>query len=129
MSVACSNSVSIEDSDRAESLRAAIRPARSPLSHGFRVDRRTEPRWRLEGTATLLTLGTVLGTMVELHGLEGAPWWISGVSEKPLPVGARVSIGFSDPSCRPGCGVIERCNPCCDGGFRFAVRFVEATFS
>jgi hypothetical protein len=74
--------------------------------------------------ATILALGVDLGVVVELTALECAPWWLVGRSMTPITVGTRVTIGFSDPRCRPGSAVVERCERCVDlDEYRIALRF------
>ncbi len=95
------------------------------LAADFKVDRRQNPRWKVPGTASLLGLGNSLGTLVELDELDGAPWWIGGNADAPLPAGTRVSVGFSDPSARPAEGLVMRCErkgSC----YRIAVKFAAA---
>lgn len=101
-------------------------PGRERLRPDFRIDRRSTPRWRLHGTATLLTLGVDLGIVVELKDLDCAPWWLAGESEIPLAVGMRVSVGFSNPTCRPNLAVVMRCERARSGKYRIAVRFEGA---
>ncbi|MFM7053021.1 MAG: hypothetical protein ACKOYN_12960 [Planctomycetota bacterium] len=112
-----------------QGLRASVEAVRMDLRRPFRVERRAATRWAIPGNATMLTLGTVLGTVVDASELEGGPWWVAGVSEKALPRGTRVSVGFSEPSCRPATGLVERCNLRQDGRFRLAVRFDGITFA
>lgn len=99
-------------------------PGRECLLTAFRVNRRSSDRWALRGTATLLSLGADLGLVVELDRLAGAPWWLAGSSITPLTVGTRVSVGFSDPCCRPGTAVVVRCERSSGRApYRIAVRF------
>lgn len=98
-------------------------PGRERLRPDFRIDRRRAPRWRLHGTATLLTLGVDLGVLVELEDLDCAPWWLAGESEIPLTVGMRVSVGFSNPTCRPNVAIVMRCERARSGKYRIALRF------
>lgn len=96
---------------------------RELLRPDFRVDRRRAPRWRVPGTATLLTLGVDLGFLVELDRLDCAPWWLAGDSITPMTVGTRVSVGFSCPSCRPNAALVMRCERQKNGRYRIALRF------
>jgi hypothetical protein len=95
------------------------------LATDFRVERRRNPRWKVEGRASLLFLGSGLGKVLELDELDGSPWWIGGNSDAPAEVGTRVSVGFSDPLSRPAQGVVMRCERK-GRHFRIAVRFDEA---
>lgn len=101
-------------------------PGREQLRPDFRLERRRAMRWRLAGTATLLTLGVDLGFLVELDRLDCAPWWLAGESITPLTVGTRVSVGFSNPSCRPNPAVVMRCERLKCGRYRIAMRFEGA---
>ena len=103
-----------------------IWPGRERLRPDFRIDRRRTPRWKLHGTATLLSLGVDLGRIAELGDLDSSPWWLAGRSQTPLTVGMRVSVGFSNPMYRPSVGRIMRCErqPC--GAYRIAMRFEGA---
>lgn len=96
---------------------------REALRDPPRLDRRRAPRWAVEGTATLLGLGTGLGTLAELVRLEGSPWWLSGIAGAAVPVGTRVSVGFSAPDGRPATGTVERCEERGAGRHHLAVRF------
>ena len=95
------------------------------LATDFRIERRRNPRWQVPGTASLLMLGSNLGTLVELDQLDGSPWWIGGSADVPATVGTRVSVGFSDPTARPSQGVVMRCEPK-GTRYRIAVRFDDA---
>jgi hypothetical protein len=95
------------------------------LAADFKVERRQNPRWKVPGTASLLGLGNSLGTLVELDELDGAPWWIGGNADAPLPAGTRVSVGFSDPSARPAEGLVMRCERK-GSSYRIAVKFAAA---
>jgi len=99
---------------------------RELLAQDFRVDRRHGARWPVAGSATLLGLGAALGLVVELDELTGAPWWISGTTREAVPVGTKVSIGFSDPGARPASGTVVRAVRRDDDAWRVAVRFDEA---
>ena len=107
-------------------------PFRELLAPDFKVERRRGERWDIPGVATLLALGKGLGAVLELHSLEGSPWWLSGrcsVEETGLiPVGTLVSVGFSSPDGRPAQGVVERRTRCPGGGFVVAIRFTGGTF-
>jgi hypothetical protein len=96
---------------------------REALRDPPRLDRRRAPRWAVEGTATLLGLGTELGMLAELVRLEGSPWWLSGLANAAVPAGTRVSVGFSAPDGRPATGTVERCEERGTGRFHLAVRF------
>ncbi|MBI1304057.1 MAG: hypothetical protein GC172_09755 [Phycisphaera sp.] len=102
-------------------------PLRELLAQDFRVERRTTPRWPVAGSATLLGLGAGLGAVVELDGLVGAPWWLSGTAREKLAVGTKVSIGFSDPDARPASGTVVRAVRQDGDAWRIAVRFDEAS--
>ncbi len=102
-------------------------PGRERLEPVFRLNRRRSERWSLRGTATLLSLGADLGVLIELDRLDCAPWWLAGDSITPITVGARVSIGFSDPACRPAIAVVRRCERTPAGRYRVAVRFDGAS--
>lgn len=104
----------------------AFWPGRELLRPDFRLERRRAPRWRVSGTATLLTLGVDLGFLVELDRLDCAPWWLAGESITPLTVGTRVSVGFSNPQCRPNPAVVMRCERLKCGRYRIALRFEGA---
>lgn len=101
-------------------------PLKELLARDFRVDRRSEARWPVKGSATLLGLGAALGAMVELDELAGAPWWLSGMARGAMPAGTKVSIGFSEPDARPASGTVVRAVPVRDGVWSIAVRFDEA---
>ena len=103
-------------------------PGRGRLRSEFRLDRRTSPRWRIPGNATILSLGHELGLVVELHGLDGSPWWLAGDSITPVAENMRVSVGFSDPNGRPATGIVMRCDNFGEGRFRIAIRFDGAHF-
>ena len=64
-----------------------------------------------------------LGTLAELVRLEGSPWWLSGIAGAAVPVGTRVSVGFSAPDGRPATGTVERCEERGAGRHHLAVRF------
>jgi len=104
-------------------FRDAVWPGRDRLRQRFRCDRRETPRWSVAGSATILTLGTELGTVVELTRLDGAPWWLGGDAVVPIAPGTKVSIGFSHPDGRPARGVVVRCEGFGEGRYRIAVRF------
>jgi hypothetical protein len=104
-------------------FRDAAWPGRERLRQRFRCDRREQPRWPVVGSATILTLGAELGTVVELRRLDGAPWWLGGDSSTPIAPGTKVSVGFSHPDGRPARGVVARCEGFGEGRFRIAVRF------
>ena len=114
---------------RGNSTLPASWPGRERLRPDFRLDRRRAPRWRLYGTATLLGLGADLGTMAELANLDCAPWWLAGESESCIVVGTRVSVGFSNPSCRPNWATVMRCERSREGRYRIALRFDGAFLS
>lgn len=67
------------------------------LATDFKIDRRKSPRWPVAGHASVLGLGSGLGSLVELDELDGAPWWIGGSADAALTPGTRVTVGFSDP--------------------------------
>lgn len=98
-------------------------PGREHLQPTFRLERRRTERWRLHGTATMLSLGVDMGMLIELDHLDCAPWWLAGESITPITVGMRVSIGFSNPACRPNTAVVMRCERLRSGRYRVAVRF------
>jgi|GEM_PF-1256279 len=104
-------------------------PGRERLQPDFRLERRRSQRWRLFGTATLLGLGPSLGTLLELTDLDCAPWWLAGESDSCVVVGTRVSVGFSNPACRPDTATAMRCERTRDGRFRIALRFDGAFLS
>ncbi|MFM7134701.1 MAG: hypothetical protein ACKO0W_10330 [Planctomycetota bacterium] len=110
-------------SDARESRLAKARELRRGLREPFRVDRRTAPRWKVDGQATLLGLGERMGVMAELDALEGGPWWLKGDAANPVDIGTRVSVGFSDPAARPANGEVIRCDLCQWGRYRIAVQF------
>jgi len=93
------------------------------LVERFRLDRRRAPRWRLFGTATLLGLGPNLGMLLELTKLDCSPWWLAGESESCIVVGTKVSVGFSNPACRPNTATVMRCECTRVGNYRIALRF------
>ncbi len=98
-------------------------PQRDELRSPFRIDRRETARWSVLGSASLLTLGHDLGRLIELHDLDGAAWWLAGVSDAPIAVGSRVSVGFSDPSARSSSATVMRCDAIRHERFRIAVQF------
>jgi hypothetical protein len=98
-------------------------PGRERLTPDFRLDRRRAPRWRIHGTTTLLGLGVDLGKLLELSNLDCSPWWLAGDSSARTEVGMRVSVGFSNPMCRPNAGTIMRCERTHAGLYRIALRF------
>jgi len=98
-------------------------PGRERLTPDFRLDRRRAPRWRVYGTTTLLALGADLGKLLELSNLDCAPWWLAGDSQTRATVGMRVSVGFSNPMCRPNAATIMRCERTPTGVYRIAMRF------
>lgn len=98
-------------------------PGRERLQPDFRLDRRRAPRWRLFGTATLLGLGPNLGMLLELTKLDCSPWWLAGESESCIVVGTKVSVGFSNPACRPNTATVMRCECTRVGNYRIAMRF------
>jgi hypothetical protein len=104
-------------------FREATWPGRDRLRQRFRCDRRENSRWIVAGTATILTLGAELGTVVELERLDGSPWWLAGDSSVAVAPGTKVSIGFSHPDGRPARGFVARCEGFGEGRFRIAVRF------
>lgn len=112
--------------------RARISDARAlcdELRRPFRVNRRSAPRWRVDGHATLMGLGAELGSIVELSDLHGAPWWLDGFAPRAAEIGTRVTVGFSDPGAQPAAGRVERCEPSSGGGYRIAVRFDGSGFA
>lgn len=120
-------------------LEYASRPARSvswsvpwhgreALLRCFRIDRRAQPRAALQGSATILGLGTEIGRIIELTRLDSAPWWVGGDALEPVPVGIRVAVGFSAAEARPASAVVRRCERQPDGSFRVALQFDGAAF-
>jgi hypothetical protein len=99
----------------------------------FRFERRETPRWKLEGSASVIALGAELGETFELTTLEGAPWWLQGMcqggmcqgSAKAPPIGIEVSVGFSNPEFRHARAIVERIETC-EQGTRVALRFIDA---
>jgi hypothetical protein len=110
-----------------ETQRAPVLPAwwpgRERLTPDFRLDRRRSPRWRIHGTTTLLGLGVDLGKLLELSNLDCSPWWLAGDSQTRAEVGMRVSVGFSNPMCRPNAATVMRCERTASGRYRIALRF------
>jgi hypothetical protein len=96
------------------------------LATDFKIERRTSPRWRVPGHASVLGLGAGLGTLVELDELDGAPWWIGGDSDGAIKPGMHVTVGFSDPSARSAQGTVMRCEPK-GRRFRVAIKFDAAS--
>lgn len=101
---------------------------RKALVASFRIDRRAQPRASLPGSITILGLGTEIGRIVELTRLDSAPWWVAGDAADPIPVGIRVSVGFSASDARPASAVVRRCQRRPDGTYRVAVQFDGAAF-
>jgi hypothetical protein len=95
------------------------------LATDFKVERRKSPRWSVPGHASVLGLGSGLGSLVELDQLDGAPWWIGGSADAALKPGTRVTVGFSDPSARSAQGVVMRCEPK-GARFRIAIKFDDS---
>lgn len=94
----------------------------------FRFERRETPRWKLEGSASVIALGAELGETFELTALEGAPWWLQGMCRQPQPlpaIGAEVTVGFSNPEFRHSRAIVERIETC-EQGTRIALRFIDA---
>jgi len=96
------------------------------LATDFKVDRRNAPRWPVAGHASVLGLGSGLGSLVELDELDGAPWWIGGSADAAIKPGTRVTVGFSDPSARSAQGFVMRCEPK-GQRFRIAIKFDAAS--
>ena len=92
------------------------------LATDFKVERRSAPRWPVPGHASVLGLGSGLGTLVELDGLDGSPWWIGGNADAPMKPGTRVTVGFSNPSARSSQGTVMRCEAK-GSRFRIAIKF------
>lgn len=97
----------------------------------FRFERRETPRWKLEGSASVIALGAELSETFELTTLEGAPWWLQGMCHQPQPlplIGAEVSVGFSNPEFRHSRATVERIETRehCEQGTRVALRFIDA---
>lgn len=101
---------------------------REALTRRFRIERRGQRRQSVSGTATILGLGAELGRLIELTRLDSAPWWLGGDSLEPVPVGIRVTVGFSRPDARPASALVRRCEPMPNGLFRVAVEFDGVAF-
>ena len=101
---------------------------REALTRQFRIERRTQRRHPVDGTATILGLGADLGRLIELTRLDSAPWWLAGDALEPVPVGARVTVGFSRPDARPASAVVRRCQRLPSGLHRVAVEFDGTAF-
>jgi hypothetical protein len=65
--------------------------------------------------------------LVELDRLDCSPWWLAGDAITPITVGTRVSVGFSNPACRPGTAIVMRCERVREDAFRVALRFDGST--
>ncbi len=91
-------------------------------------DRRSTPRLRVSGSATLFPLdGEQFGDILELRMLDYGEGGFAGLSSRPIESGTAVSVGFEDSRLVAWRGVVLRCDPPSpedeEPKYRIAVRF------
>ena len=86
-------------------------------------ERRMIDRWPMQGKASAICVaGETFGEIFDLRMLDFSPGGMGAMSDRPLPPGMIITVGFQEPGQPARRGTVTRCQPWGDG-YRIGIVF------